>query len=118
MRTEPIGQRLTIWLLVGGVFGFASVFLEIPGAAFALVGLLVIVFTTKRREELARIAGYLSGVGLVGGAITGPALSAHRDTYVYGTFPVVATYALLVLAGALLAGWLALEGLRRRKPTR
>ena len=100
------------------MFGFGSVFLEIPGAAFALVGLLVIVFTTKKREDLARIAGYLCGVGLVGGAITGPALSAHRDSYVYGTLPVVAAYTLLVLAGALLAGGLAVEGLRRRKPNR
>ena len=104
---------------MGGVFGFGSVFLEIPGAAFALVGLLVTVFTTKRREDLVRVAGYLAGVGVVGDAVTGPALSAHNgESYAYATVGVVATYAFLVLAGAVLAGWLALEGLRRRKPTR
>lgn len=113
-----MSQRLVVWLLVGGVFGFASVFLEIPGAVFALVGLLIVIFTTKRREDLARVAGYLAGVGLVGDAVTGPALSAHNGSYAYGTLGVVAAYAFLVLAGSLLAGWLAIEGLRRRKPTR
>ncbi len=108
-----------MWLLVGGVFGFASVFLEIPGAVFALIGLLVVVFTTKRQEDLVRVAGYLAGVGVVGDAITGPALSAHRgEPYAYATFGVVAAYAFLIIAGSLVAGWLAFEGLRRRKPTR
>jgi K+ transporter len=108
-----------VWLLVGGVFGFGSVFLEIPGAAFALVGLIVVVFTTTRREDLVRVAGYLAGVGMVGDAVIGPALSAHNgETYAYATVGVVAAYAFLLLAGALLAGWLAVEGLRRRKPTR
>jgi len=104
-------------MLVGGVFGFGSVFLEVPGAAFALVGLLVVVFTTRRRADISRVAGYLAGVGVVGDAITGPALSAHRESYAYATVAVVAAYALLVLVGALLAGWLAVEGLRLRKPT-
>lgn len=116
-RIEQIAQRLTVWLLVGGVFGFGSVFLEVPGAAIALVGLLVLAFTTRSRGDLTRVAGYLAGVGLVGGAITGPALNAPRGSYVYATLPVVFGYAFAVLAGSLLAGWLAVEGLRRRKRT-
>lgn len=118
-RTDSISQKLIVWLLVGGVFGFGSVFLEIPGAAFALVGLLVVVFTTRRRQDLVRVAGYLSGVGVVGDAVIGPALSAHNgESYAYASVGVVGAYACLVLIGALLAGWLALEGLRRRKPIR
>jgi hypothetical protein len=109
---------VAVFVLVGGVAGFGSVFLELPGVVLALVVLVVLVATSRRQEALVRAGGYLLGAGVVGWSLVGPAVKGGGGFLYLSGWTLVTLYALVALAGCLLLAWLALLGLRRRGPLR
>jgi len=108
-----LAQRLAVFLLVGGVAGFGAVFLELPGVVLAAVVLLVLLGTTRRREDLVRSGGYLLGVGVVGWSLVGPAVKGGGGFLYLSGWTLVTLYAAVALLGCLLLAWLALAGIRR-----
>ena len=108
-----MAQRLAVFLLVGGVAGFGAVFLELPGVVLAAVVLLVLLGTTRRREDLVRAGGYLLGAGVVGWSLVGPAVKGGGGFLYLNGWTLVTLYAAVALAGCLLLAWLALAGIRR-----
>ena len=113
-----MAARLAVFLLVGGVAGFGTVFLELPGVMLAAVVLVVLLATARRREELVRAGGYLVGVGIVGWSLVGPAVKGGGGFLYLSGWTLVTLYAAVALAGCLLLAWLALLGIRRRGPLR
>jgi hypothetical protein len=109
-----MAQRLMVFLLVGGVAGFGAVFLELPGLVLAGVVLVVLLATTRRRDDLVRVGGYLLGVGVVGWSLVGPAVKGSGGLLYLGGWTLVTLYAVVALAGCVLMAWLALLGIRRR----
>lgn len=110
-----MGQRLVVWVMVGGVAGFGAVFLQLPGIVFALVGLLVLIGTLRASEDLLRVGGYLVGAGLVGWSLVGPAVAGAGGFLFVSGWALVTAYALVAGAGCLIVGGLAVRGIRRRK---
>ena len=113
-----MAQRLVVFVLVGGVAGFGTVFLELPGVVLALVVLVVLIATARRQEGMIRAGGYLLGAGVVGWSLVGPAVKGGGGFLYLSGWTLVTLYALVALAGCLLLAWLALLGLRRRGPLR
>ena len=108
-----MAQRLAVFVLAGGVAGFGSVFLELPGVGLAAVLLLVLLGSTRRREDLVRVGGYLLGVGLVGWSLVGPAVKGGGGFLYLSGWTLVTAYAAVAVAGCLLLAWLAVAGIRR-----
>ena len=67
-------QRFLVYVLVGGVCGFGSVFLEYPGIFLALLVLIILAATVRKPADLLRVGAYLVGAGIVGLSIIGPAV--------------------------------------------
>jgi hypothetical protein len=109
-----VAQRLAVFLMLGGVAGFGAVFLQVPGIVLALVILGVVAGTSRRRADLVRVGGYLMGVGLVGWSLVGPAVKGGGGYLFLTGWVLVAGYAVVALAGALLVGTLAVIELRKR----
>ena len=109
-----MAQRLAIFGMVGGVAGFGAVYLQLPGIVLALIGLAVLIGTTRSRDDLPRVGGYLLGAGLVGWSLIGPAVKGGGGFLFLSGWALVTGYALVAGAGCLLVGWLALSGILRR----
>lgn len=108
-----------VFLLVGGVAGFGSVFLQLPGIVGALVVALVLGGTMRSREDLVRLGGYLLGVGAVGFSLVGPSISGRGGGFLFvNAWTLVAGYAVVAIAGSILVGLQAITGLRRGKRDR
>lgn len=114
-----MGQRLVVFLLVGGVAGFGSVFLQLPGIVGALVVAAVLGGTMRSRDDLVRLGGYLLGAGLVGFSLVGPSISGRGGGFLFlSAWSLVAGYATVAIAGAVLVALQAISGLRRGRSGR
>ncbi len=110
-----MGQRLIVFVLVGGVAGFAAVFLQIPGIILAGVFAAVIAATAASGETGIRLGGYLLGVGVVGFGLVGPAVRGPGGGFLFiSAGALVLGYGLVAVAGSLLVAVVALRGIRRR----
>src|SRR5207248_996365 len=106
-----MAQRLVVFLMVGGVAGFGAVFLELPGLVLGLV-VLAVIAGRYRRRDLLPAAAYLFGFGLVGWSLVGPAVKGGGGFLFLSGWALVALYAAIALAGAILIAALALAALR------
>ena len=111
-----MGQRLVVFILVGGVAGFAAVFLQVPGIVLAMVVAAVLAGTIKSTDDGVRLGGYLIGVGVVGFGLVGPAVRGPGGGFLFvSAWALVLGYAVVALAGSILVAALALGGIRRRR---
>ncbi len=109
-------QRFLVYVLVGGVCGFGSVFLEYPGIFVAVLVLIVLAATVRRLADLLRVGAYLVGAGIVGLSIIGPAIKPGPGVqYAYATYAAAWAYALVTLAGSALVAVAVILEIRRRR---
>lgn len=105
-----------VFLLVGGVAGFGSVFLQLPGIVVALVVAGVLGGTMRSSDDLVRLGGYLLGAGAVGFSLVGPSVSGRGGGFLFvAAWFLVAGYAAVAVVGSILVGLQAITGLRRRR---
>ena len=109
-------QRLAVYMLAGGTFGFGAVFLGPPGAVMAFAALLALAGASRHHPELLlRTGGFLIGVGVVGFSLVGPAVKGPGGGFLYANpWLLVSAYAGLALAGSALVVAQALTRLRGR----
>jgi len=109
-------QRFLVYVLVGGVCGFGSVFLEYPGIFLALLVLIILAATVRKPADLLRVGAYLVGAGIVGLSIIGPAVRPGEGVqYAYATYAAAWGYALVTLAGSALVAIVVILEIRRRR---